>query len=138
LGVEWDVEKSSAPIKPSQKFEVGMYMKEQWYRLVKKNPPNSADPIENLDCSVLQNTLLSPILGIHDPRADKRIDFVGGIRGLEGLEARVNSGEMAVAFALFPTSMDELMSVADANQIMPPKSTWFEPKLRSGLLVHLF
>jgi len=86
----------------------------------------------------LQNTLLSPVLGIADPRADKRIDFVGGIRGLEGLEKRVDSGEMAVAFALFPTSMEELMAVADANQIMPPKSTWFEPKLRSGLLVHLF
>ncbi|MCL1845446.1 MAG: DUF1015 family protein [Defluviitaleaceae bacterium] len=138
LTLEWNVEKSAAPVKPSQKFEVGMYTKGQWHRMTKKNPPSSADPIENLDCSVLQNTLLAPILGITDPRADKRIDFVGGIRGLEGLEARVNSGEMTVAFALHPTSMDELMSVADANQIMPPKSTWFEPKLRSGLLVHLF
>ncbi|MCL2356331.1 MAG: DUF1015 family protein [Defluviitaleaceae bacterium] len=138
LSDEWILEKSDRPVKPSRKFEVGMYMKGQWFRLAKKNPPNTADPIENLDCSVLQNALLAPILGIGDPRTDKRIDFVGGIRGLEGLEARVNSGEMAVAFALFPTSMDELMSVADANQIMPPKSTWFEPKLRSGLLVHLF
>ncbi|MCL2225343.1 MAG: DUF1015 family protein [Defluviitaleaceae bacterium] len=138
LEADWQVEKSAAPVKPSRKYEVGMYLANSWYRLTLKNPPNSADAIANLDCSVLQNTLLAPVLGITDPRADKRIDFVGGIRGLEGLEIRVNSGEMAVAFALFPTSMDELMAVADANQIMPPKSTWFEPKLRSGLLVHLF
>ncbi|MCL2048367.1 MAG: DUF1015 family protein [Defluviitaleaceae bacterium] len=149
LGADWLIESGCAAcrcggsmcgsqIKPSKKFEVGMYLTDTWYRLTLKNPPASADPIQSLDCSVLQNTLLAPILGINDPRADKRIDFVGGIRGLGELEKRVDSGEMAVAFALFPTSMDELMAVADADQIMPPKSTWFEPKLRSGLLVHLF
>jgi len=138
LEAEWLVEKTATPFKPTCKHEVGMYLPDGWYKLTLKNPPKSADAIENLDCSVLQNTVLSPVLGINDPRADKRIDFVGGIRGLEGLEKRVDSGEMAVAFALFPTSMEELMAVADANQIMPPKSTWFEPKLRSGLLVHLF
>jgi uncharacterized protein (DUF1015 family) len=134
----WSVEKSAAQVKPEQKFVVGMYLAGEWYRLTLKNPSSSDDAISNLDCSVLQNTLLAPILGIDDPRADKRIDFVGGIRGLDELEKRVNSGEMAVAFALHPTSMTELMAVADANQIMPPKSTWFEPKLRSGLLVHMF
>ncbi|MCL2386492.1 MAG: DUF1015 family protein [Defluviitaleaceae bacterium] len=138
LEADWKVEKSPTPMKPERKHIVGMYMKNQWYRLELKTTPDPADVIGKLDCSVLQNTLLSPILGIKDPRADKRIDFVGGIRGLEGLEARVNSGEMAIAFALHPTSMPELMAVADADQIMPPKSTWFEPKLRSGLLVHLF
>jgi len=90
-----------------------------------------------LDVSILQKNLLSPILGIGDPRKDKRIDFVGGIRGLKGLQKRVDSGENAVAFALFPTSIEDLMLVADAGEVMPPKSTWFEPKLRSGLLVHL-
>jgi len=147
ISADWNVEKISSQAKPAKKFEVGMYLRGEktndtdshgWYRLTLKNPPVSADAIENLDCSVLQNILLAPILGINDPRTDKRIDFVGGIRGLAELERRVNSGETAVAFAMFPTSMDELMAVADANQIMPPKSTWFEPKLRSGLLVHLF
>ncbi|MCL2200134.1 MAG: DUF1015 family protein [Defluviitaleaceae bacterium] len=138
LSETWNAEKSPTPVKPSKKHEVGMYMAKQWYKLTAKNPPPESDAIGNLDCSVLQNTLLSPILGIADPRSDKRIDFVGGIRGLEELEKRVNSGEMKVAFALFPTSMTELMNVADKDQIMPPKSTWFEPKLRSGLLVHVF
>ncbi|MCL1863949.1 MAG: DUF1015 family protein [Defluviitaleaceae bacterium] len=138
LNEGWSIEKSPTPVKPSKKHEVGMYMSKQWYKLTAKNPPGADDAIGNLDCSVLQNSLLSPILGITDPRSDKRIDFVGGIRGLEELEKRVNSGEMAVAFALFPTSMEELMNVADKGQIMPPKSTWFEPKLRSGLLVHNF
>ncbi|MDR0273494.1 MAG: DUF1015 family protein [Clostridiales bacterium] len=138
LESNWNIEKSSAPVKPARKFEIGMYLSNQWYRLALKNLPDSADTINSLDCSVLQNTVLSPILGINDLRSDKRIDFVGGIRGLAELEKRVNSGEMEVAFALFPTSMNELMSVADAKQIMPPKSTWFEPKLRSGMLVHEF
>jgi len=143
LEAAWTVEESATQVKPARKHEVGMYLGGKWYRLTLKNAsgagsPSSAHAIDNLDCAVLQNTLLAPVLGITDPRADKRIDFVGGIRGLEGLEARVNSGEMAVAFALHPTSMEELMAVADADQIMPPKSTWFEPKLRSGLLVHKF
>ncbi|HOQ49731.1 MAG TPA: DUF1015 domain-containing protein, partial [Candidatus Kapabacteria bacterium] len=94
------------------------------------------DPVENLDVSILQQHVLDPILGIDDPRTSKRIDFVGGIRGLGELERRVNSGEMAVAFSMYPTSIEELMAIADAGKIMPPKSTWFEPKLRDGLFVH--
>jgi len=138
LAAHWTVEKSETPVKPDRKYVAGMYMSKEWYRLTLKNAPDKADIIGSLDCTVMQDKLLSPILGINDPKTDKRIDFVGGIRGLEGLVQRVDSGEMAVAFALYPTSMDELMAVADADQIMPPKSTWFEPKLRSGLLVHLF
>ena len=138
LKKDWTVENSSMPVKPERKFEVGMYMAGSWYRLNLTNPPEPCNIIERLDCSVLQDKVLTPLLGINDPKTDKRIDFVGGIRGLDELERRVNSGEMAVAFALYPTSMDELMAVADAAQIMPPKSTWFEPKLRSGLLLHLF
>jgi uncharacterized protein (DUF1015 family) len=94
------------------------------------------DPVSNLDVSYLSDVIFGPILGIKDQRKDERIDFVGGIRGLEELERRVNSGEMTVAFALYPASMSELLAVADAGKIMPPKSTWFEPKLRSGLFVH--
>ena len=94
------------------------------------------DPVERLDVSILQKELLAPILGIDDPRTSKRIDFVGGIRGMQELERRVNAGEMAVAFALFPTSIEELLAIADAGKIMPPKSTWFEPKLRDGMVVH--
>jgi uncharacterized protein (DUF1015 family) len=94
------------------------------------------DSVLKLDVSVLQNHLLDPILGIKDPRVDKRIDFVGGIRGLGELERRVNSGEMKAAFSMYPTSLDELMAIADDGKIMPPKSTWFEPKLRDGLFVH--
>ena len=134
------LKESAAPVKPACKNEIGMYMAGQWYRLtidMEKNA-DEKDVINRLDVSVLQNNILSPILGIKDPKTDKRIDFVGGIRGLTALERRVDSGEMAVAFSMYPTSMEELMSVADANQIMPPKSTWFEPKLRSGLLVHVF
>ncbi len=98
-------------------------------------PP--ADPVECLDISILQKQLLEPVLGIGDPRTSKRIDFVGGIRGLEELERRVDSGEMAAAFSLFPTSIEELLAVADAGRIMPPKSTWFEPKLRDGVVIHM-
>jgi len=95
------------------------------------------DPVKNLDVSLLQNLVLKPLLKISNPRTSERIDFVGGIRGLKELQARVDSGEFAVAFAMYPTSLDELMDIADAEEIMPPKSTWFEPKLRDGLLVHL-
>ena len=95
------------------------------------------DPVGSLDVSLLQNNLIAPLLGIADPRRDKRIDFVGGIRGLGELERRVNSGEMALAFALYPTGMEDLMAVADANEVMPPKSTWFEPKLADGLVSHV-
>lgn len=103
---------------------------------VKPNSVDESDPVKRLDVSVLQEKLIAPVLGIEDPRTDKRIDFVGGIRGLAELERRVDSGEAKAAFAMFPTSTDELMSIADAGQVMPPKSTWFEPKLLSGLFIH--
>jgi len=123
--------------KPTAPNHFGMYLKHIWYILVAKPGTfKTDDPVESLDVSILQNSLLTPVLGIGDPRKDERIDFVGGIRGLKELERRVDSGEMAVAFALCPTSIAQLMAIADAGQIMPPKSTWFEPKLRSGLVVH--
>ena len=130
------VEPSSEPVKPRGKYEFGMYMAGGWYRLTIKSL--KSDAIGSLDVSVLQERVLSPILGIQDPRRDNRIDFVGGIRGLKELERRVDSGEMAVAFSMYPTAMEELMDVSDAGEVMPPKSTWFEPKLLSGMLVHLF
>jgi uncharacterized protein (DUF1015 family) len=114
----------------------GMYLDGKWYRLRAKDASvPEDDPVNRLDVALLQNNLLSPILAIGDPRKDERIDFVGGIRGLRELESRVNSGDWAVAFALHPTSIDQLFAVADAGLVMPPKSTWFEPKLRSGLIV---
>ncbi len=126
---------SEAPIKPNRKGAFGMYLDGAWYELAVKEAYASSDPVSGLDVSLLQDNLLAPILGIDDPRTDKRIDFIGGIRGLKELERRVDDG-MAVAFALYPTSIDELFSVADAGLLMPPKSTWFEPKLRSGLFIH--
>ena len=123
---------------PTRKGAFAMYLKGIWYTLrAKPALLNIDDPVERLDVSILQKHLLSPILGIDDPRTSKRIDFVGGIRGLEELEKRVDSGEMTVAFALYPTSIDELLAIADAEKIMPPKSTWFEPKLRDGVVVHM-
>jgi uncharacterized protein (DUF1015 family) len=122
--------------KPTSKNTYGMYLDSKWYKLTAKQGtfhPN--DPVERLDVSILQNNLLRPILGIEDPRTDKRIDFIGGIRGLKELEKRVNEG-MKVAFSMYPTTVDDLMSIADAGKVMPPKSTWFEPKLRSGLFIH--
>ncbi len=130
-------ETAQCPFKPSAPKTFGMYLDGQWYSLsAKANISNFDDPVLNLDVSVLQNYVLSPILNIGDPRTDNRIDFVGGIRGLSELEKRVNSGEMKVAFSMFPTTMAELMEIADEGKIMPPKSTWFEPKLRSGLFIH--
>jgi uncharacterized protein (DUF1015 family) len=123
---------------PSQPATFGMYLQGRWYTLKARAGSYPADdPIKRLDVSILQDNLLSPLLGIHDPRTDKRIDFVGGIRGMDELERRVDEG-YAVAFALYPTSLEQLIDVADAGQVMPPKSTWFEPKLRSGLLVRLY
>jgi len=117
--------------------EFGLYLKGSWFRLrAKEGSWDDDDPIGALDVTVLSDHVLEPILGITDLRRDKRIDFVGGIRGLAELERRVDSGEMAVAFALHPVSMEQLLAIADADQIMPPKTTWFEPKLRSGLVVH--
>ena len=120
----------------------GMYLDREWYGLGVKPEFESSDPVEGLDVSILQEKVLAPILGIGDPRADERIEFVGGIRGLRELERKVNRIDargdgLAVAFAMFPTSIDELLGVADAGRLMPPKSTWFEPKLRSGLFAHL-
>lgn len=122
--------------KPVHKQTYGMYLDRKWYVLTAKPGSfNENDPVDRLDVSILQNNLLNPILGIQDPRTDKRIDFIGGIRGLEELERRVNN-DMKVAFSMFATTIDDLMSIADAGKVMPPKSTWFEPKLRSGLFIH--
>jgi len=124
--------------RPATAKEFGMYMDGEWQIIKAKEgtfPGN--DPVESLDVAILQNNLLSPILGIGDPRSDENVDFVGGIRGTKELKKRVDSGECSMAFCLFPTSIDQLMNVADAGKVMPPKSTWFEPKLRSGLMTHL-
>ncbi|NOX36337.1 MAG: DUF1015 domain-containing protein [Calditrichaeota bacterium] len=124
--------------KPRQPHTFGMYLQGRWYKLTARPGTfDENDPVKRLDVSILQENLLGPVLGIQDPRKDKRIDFVGGIRGLEELERRVDSGEWALAFALYPTSIEDLMAIADAGKVMPPKSTWFEPKLKSGLVVHL-
>lgn len=125
----------SNPVKPVCKGQFGMFLDGNWYVLNAKEEIRSADPVKGLDVSVLQDNLLAPILGIGDPKTDKRIDFVGGIRGLGELERRVNT-DMKVAFSLYPTSIAELFAVSDAGLLMPPKSTWFEPKLRSGFFVH--
>lgn len=131
------LQKIEGQYKPTKKGEVGVYLPGQWFRLQFRNELyNVSDAVEKLDVSVLQNHVLYQILGIDDPRTSKRIDFVGGVRGLGELERRVNSGEMSIAFALFPTSIDELIKIADVGKIMPPKSTWFEPKLKDGIFVH--
>lgn len=128
--------KGSGPYKPEAQRSFGMYLDGQWYILKAKDGSFDAnDPVKRLDVSIMQYNLLGPILGISDPRIDKRIDFVGGIRGLKELERRVNQG-MKVAFSMYPTTIKDLMDIADADQIMPPKSTWFEPKLRSGIFIH--
>ncbi|AET66568.1 hypothetical protein Desor_0888 [Desulfosporosinus orientis DSM 765] len=123
------------PYKPMEKGTFGMYLEGVWYKLTAKEEICSVDPVDGLDVALLQNHLLTPVLDIKDIRTDKRIDFVGGIRGLKELEKRANS-DMKLAFAMFPTSIDELFNVSDAGLLMPPKSTWFEPKLRSGLFIH--
>jgi uncharacterized protein (DUF1015 family) len=131
-------ESNSGAVKPSTQHEFSMYLGRKWYVLHAMDGLwKESDPVQSLDVSILQKNLLSPVLGIEDPRRDKRIDFVGGIRGLKELEKRVDSGECKVAFALYPTSIKSLMAIADAGEVMPPKSTWFEPKLKSGLFVHV-
>ncbi len=136
IGEYFTVEKKGqAPYRPTKKGMFGMYLEDEWYSLVAKEKIKSEDAVEGLDVSLLQNYLLDPILGIKDPKTDKRIDFVGGIRGLGELERRVHA-DMKVAFSMYPTSIAELFAVADAGRLMPPKSTWFEPKLRSGLFLH--
>lgn len=124
------------PYSPKERHTFGMFLDGEWYCLsAKEEFINENDPVECLDVSILQNNLISPVLGIDDPRTDKRIDFVGGIRGLSELERRVQNG-MRIAFSMYPTSLSELMNIADAGKVMPPKSTWFEPKLLSGLFIH--
>ncbi|MEK7261394.1 MAG: DUF1015 family protein [Pseudomonadota bacterium] len=138
LDDSFSVQSEDAAVKPAHVGEFGMYLKGRWYRLTirpERVPHN--DPVKRLDVSLLQDHLLAPILGLGDPRRDKRIDFIGGIRGLKELERRVDSGEMAVAFTMFPTSIHDMMAVADAGEVMPPKSTWFEPKLADGLVSHV-
>jgi uncharacterized protein (DUF1015 family) len=132
-----EISEQTQPVRPGSTGEFGMYLDGKWYRL---NVPASQipdDPVGRLDVAVLHGQIIEPLLGIDDPRRDNRIDFVGGIRGLEALEKRVDSGEMAVAFSLFPTSLQALMAVADADLVMPPKSTWFEPKLADGMVSHV-
>lgn len=133
---EFAIQPVKEAFRPEKKGQFGMYLKGQWYQLTVKDSMSSNDVVEKLDVSLLQDRLLNPILGIHDPKTDERIKFVGGIRGLKELERLVEEGD-AVAFSMHPTSMEELFQVADAGRLMPPKSTWFEPKLRSGLFIHL-
>ena len=139
LATSFAVEKKGKQAyRPSRLHEFGMYLAGEWYSLVAKpGTYNDHDAIGVLDVTILSEKVLKPLLNIHDLRTDKRIDFVGGMRGLKELERRVNSGEMSVAFALYPVSMKQLIDIADSGQIMPPKTTWFEPKLRSGLVVHM-
>ena len=136
VGEKFDIVKESKPVAPDKKGTYGMYVEGNWYRLTAKPElTEGKDAVGVLDVSVLQDNLLGPILGIGDPRTDKRIDFVGGIRGLSELERRANT-DMYLSFSLYPTSITELFDVADNNMLMPPKSTWFEPKLRSGIFIH--
>jgi uncharacterized protein (DUF1015 family) len=131
------IEKTNAPYSPKKIHEFGMYLDRQWYKLQSKEGTYRSDPIGVLDITILTNNVLDKILGIKDQRTDTRIDFVGGIRGLAELEERVNSGEMRLAFSLHPVSIQQLFDIADSGTVMPPKSTWFEPKLRDGLLTHM-
>jgi uncharacterized protein (DUF1015 family) len=134
----FDVAAADGAAKPARPETFGMFVAGKWYRLaIRPELVPRTDPVASLDVSLLQDRLLAPILGVGDPRTDARIDFVGGVRGLDELERRVASGKAAIAFALHPTRMEQLMAVADANRLMPPKSTWFEPKLADGLLSHV-
>ncbi|MEO6188277.1 MAG: DUF1015 family protein, partial [Ginsengibacter sp.] len=133
----FSLQKVSKAYIPDEPHNIGMYFDGNWYKLTALDGTFSTDPVGVLDISILQNNLLEPILGIKDQRTDTRIDFVGGIRDLEELEKRVDSKEMAVAFSIYPVSIGQLFDIADSGNVMPPKSTWFEPKLRDGLLTHL-
>ena len=138
LAENFQVEKMDSAVSPSQLHQFGMLFNNQWYLLTAKEGSYKNDPIGVLDVTILQDNILDKILGISDPRTDTRVDFVGGIRGLGELEKRVSSGEMKVAFSLHPVSIQQLFDIADSGNVMPPKSTWFEPKLRDGLLTHCF
>ena len=135
LAEKFTITESKTPVQPEKKATFGLFLNEQWYTLEAHKELLSDDPVEGLDVSILQREVLTPLLKIQDPRTDKRIDFVGGIRGLQELERRANE-DMQLAFSMYPTSIQELFRVADAKKLMPPKSTWFEPKLRSGIFVH--
>lgn len=138
VAVKFDVEQlSKEPFKPAALHEIGMYLNGSWYKLTAKPGTFTEDPIGILDVTILQNNILDGILGIADPRTDSRVDFVGGIRGLQVLADRVDSGQFAAAFSLYAVTIDQLFAIADTGNVMPPKSTWFEPKLRDGLLTHL-
>lgn len=136
IAASFEIRKEDAPVAPKKRHEFGLYLDSVWYRLtLKDGVADETDPVKSLDVSILQDLVNGPVFGIGDPRTDPRIDFVGGIRGLPELERRCRE-DMAVAVSMYPTSMEELMRIADDNRIMPPKSTWFEPKLLSGLFVH--
>ncbi len=138
IGDKFDVQSvGSEAYRPEELHQFGLYIDGTWYKLTAKPGTYTEDPIGILDITILQDSLLDPVLGIKDQRTDKRIDFVGGIRGLQELENRVKSGEMQLAFSLYPVTIDQLFDIADSGNVMPPKSTWFEPKLRDGLLTHL-
>ncbi len=136
ISAKFDIEKKDAIYHPEKKHTFGMYIDKEWYKLTAKDGTfDGNDPVDRLDVSILQKNVIAPVFGIDDPRTDKRIDFVGGIRGLGELERRCTV-DMQIAFSMFPTTLDDLMDIADAGKVMPPKSTWFEPKLLSGLFVH--
>lgn len=137
VATSFSIRSEDSAVRPENEAEFGMYLDGQWYRLKINQNLIPDDPVARLDVSLLADNLIEPVLGIKDQRTDTRIDFIGGIRGLGELEKRVDSGEMAVAFSFFPTSMEALMAVADADEVMPPKSTWFEPKLADGLVSHV-
>ncbi|MEJ7609641.1 MAG: DUF1015 family protein [Ferruginibacter sp.] len=137
LSENFSVEKQHAAVRPGEAHEFGLYMNKQWYNLNAHQTIIKTDPLGVLDINILQDNILTPLFNIKDQRTDKRIDFIGGIRGLEELEKRVDSAEMALAISLFPVTIEQLFDVADSGEVMPPKSTWFEPKLRDGLLTHL-
>jgi uncharacterized protein (DUF1015 family) len=137
LNIQFLVEKVDGAYRPEELHSFGLYINKTWYKLTSLQGTYTEDPIGVLDVSILQNNILDPLLNIKDQRTDKRIDFVGGIRGLEVLQTRVDSGEMALAISLYPVSIKQLFDISDSGNVMPPKSTWFEPKLRDGLLTHL-
>ncbi|MES2003946.1 MAG: DUF1015 family protein [Bacteroidota bacterium] len=138
LGKQFTIELvNNGPYRPEELHSFGLYMDKNWYKLTAREGTYTTDPIGILDVTILSNNILDKLLGIKDQRTDKRIDFVGGIRGLGELEKRVDSGDMAAAFSLYPVTIDQLFNIADSGNVMPPKSTWFEPKLRDGLLTHL-